>query len=74
MSVIFWGALYATLDILPHMQERRKGRIDNITSIGGKVTELKSGSQAKRQLNSRLLDTVNALGETAARQLNQVRG
>jgi short-subunit dehydrogenase len=37
-------------------------------------TELKSGSEAKRHLNSRLLNTVNALGDTAARQLNEVRG
>jgi short-subunit dehydrogenase len=38
MDTMFWGALYPTLAVLPHMMERRSGRIANITSIGGKVS------------------------------------
>ncbi|MGI8741433.1 MAG: SDR family NAD(P)-dependent oxidoreductase [Bryobacteraceae bacterium] len=38
MGVIFWGTLYTTLAALPHMRQRRQGRIVNITSIGGKVS------------------------------------
>ncbi len=38
MKVMFWGTLYATLEVLPEMMERRSGRIVNITSIGGKVS------------------------------------
>lgn len=37
MDVMFWGALYPTLAVLPQMLDRRRGRIVNITSIGGKV-------------------------------------
>jgi short-subunit dehydrogenase len=37
MNVIFWGAVHTTLCVLPHMLERRRGRIANITSIGGKL-------------------------------------
>jgi short-subunit dehydrogenase len=37
-------------------------------------TELKSGSEAKRRINSRVLDTLNAMGETAARHLNEIPG
>ncbi len=37
MDVIFWGAVHTTLLVLPHMLERRQGRIANITSIGGKI-------------------------------------
>jgi short-subunit dehydrogenase len=37
MRTMFWGAVYPTLAVLPHMIERRTGRIANITSIGGKV-------------------------------------
>lgn len=37
MNVIFWGAVYPTLAVLPQMLARRGGRIANITSIGGKV-------------------------------------
>jgi len=38
MGVMFWGAVYPTLAVLPSMIERRAGRIVNITSIGGKVS------------------------------------
>ena len=37
MDVMFWGTVYPTLAVLPHMLQRRGGRIANITSIGGKV-------------------------------------
>jgi NAD(P)-dependent dehydrogenase (short-subunit alcohol dehydrogenase family) len=37
MDTMFWGAVYPTLAVLPHMMERRSGRIANVTSIGGKV-------------------------------------
>jgi NAD(P)-dependent dehydrogenase (short-subunit alcohol dehydrogenase family) len=38
MDVMFWGTLYPTWTALPHMLERGRGRIVNITSIGGKVS------------------------------------
>jgi NAD(P)-dependent dehydrogenase (short-subunit alcohol dehydrogenase family) len=38
MDTMFWGVVYPTLAVLPHMMERRSGRIANITSIGGKVS------------------------------------
>ena len=38
MAVIFWGAVYPTLEVLPQMRARRAGRIVTITSIGGKVS------------------------------------
>jgi short-subunit dehydrogenase len=38
MDVMFWGAVYTTLAVLPDMVERGRGRIVNITSIGGKVS------------------------------------
>jgi NAD(P)-dependent dehydrogenase (short-subunit alcohol dehydrogenase family) len=38
MDVNFWGALYATLAVLPQMRRRGTGRIVNVTSIGGKVS------------------------------------
>jgi NAD(P)-dependent dehydrogenase (short-subunit alcohol dehydrogenase family) len=38
METIFWGGVYASLAVLPHMLARGEGRIVNITSIGGKVS------------------------------------
>ncbi len=38
MDVIFWGTVHPTLAVLPEMLERGKGRIANITSIGGRVS------------------------------------
>ena len=38
LDVMFWGIVNPTLAVLPHMLERRGGRIANITSIGGKVS------------------------------------
>jgi short-subunit dehydrogenase len=35
--VNFWGGVYASLAAIPLMKQRRRGRIVNITSIGGKV-------------------------------------
>lgn len=34
----FWGPYFATMAVLPKMQERQQGRIVNISSIGGKVS------------------------------------
>jgi len=38
MGVMFWGAVYTTLAVLPHMRGLAHGRIVNITSVGGKVS------------------------------------
>jgi short-subunit dehydrogenase len=38
MDVIFWGMVKTTLAVLPEMIERGRGRIVNITSIGGKIS------------------------------------
>ncbi len=38
MDTMFWGVVYPTLAVLPHMIERRSGRIANVTSIGGKIS------------------------------------
>src|SRR5579883_1649936 len=38
MDVMYWGMVYATLAVLPHMKARQQGSIANITSIGGKVS------------------------------------
>lgn len=37
LGVMFWGGVYATLAALPHLRAGR-GRVVNITSIGGKVS------------------------------------
>ena len=37
MHVMFWGAVYPTLAVVPQMRARPSGRIVNITSIGAKV-------------------------------------
>jgi short-subunit dehydrogenase len=37
METNFWSAVHTTLAVYPKMQERRTGRIVNITSIGGKI-------------------------------------
>ncbi len=34
----FWGPLYTILSVLPHMKKRGRGRIVNISSIGGKIS------------------------------------
>ena len=38
MDTMFWGALYPTLGVLPQMRTRQRGRIVNVTSIGGKIS------------------------------------
>ena len=38
MNELYWGPVYASLDVLPQMRERGYGRIVNITSIGGKIS------------------------------------
>ena len=38
LDVMFWGALYPTLAVLPQMRARRGGHVVNITSIGGMVS------------------------------------
>jgi NAD(P)-dependent dehydrogenase (short-subunit alcohol dehydrogenase family) len=38
LDVMFWGVLYPIWAALPHMLERRRGRIVTITSIGGKIS------------------------------------
>jgi short-subunit dehydrogenase len=38
MDIMFWGPVHSTLAALPAMIERGRGRIVNITSIGGKVS------------------------------------
>lgn len=37
MDTNLWGALYATLAVVPHMRRQGEGRIVNIASVGGKV-------------------------------------
>lgn len=37
LATHFWGPLYTTLAVLPHMKRQGGGRIVNISSIGGKV-------------------------------------
>lgn len=38
MNVMFWGAVFTTFAVLPAMRQRKRGRIVNITSIGGKTS------------------------------------
>lgn len=38
MDTIFWGTVYPTLAILPAMIESGRGRIVNITSVGGRIS------------------------------------
>ncbi|HVZ16123.1 MAG TPA: SDR family NAD(P)-dependent oxidoreductase [Terriglobales bacterium] len=38
MDVMYWGVVYPTLTLLPHMKARRSGRIANVASIGGKIS------------------------------------
>jgi short-subunit dehydrogenase len=38
MAVMYWGVVYPTMAVLPQMRARRRGRIMNITSIGGKLS------------------------------------
>lgn len=38
LAIHFWAHLYTTLAVLPEMQRRRRGRIVNVTSIGGKLS------------------------------------
>jgi short-subunit dehydrogenase len=38
MDVMFWGMVHPTLAVLPAMIEHGRGRIVNITSIGGKIS------------------------------------
>lgn len=37
MATNFWGNLYPTLAVLPHMRRRGFGRIGNVSSVGGKI-------------------------------------
>ena len=37
LDVMFWGALYPTLAVLPRVQAQRSGYVVNSTSIGGMV-------------------------------------
>ena len=49
MNIIFWGTYNTTMEVLPQMRERGKGRIVNIASVGGKasVPHLLSYASAK---------------------------
>ena len=38
MDVIFWGMVQPTLAVLPSMMERGRGKIVNITSVGGRIS------------------------------------
>ena len=37
MATNFWGELYPTLAVMPHMKAQGGGRIANVVSVGGKV-------------------------------------
>lgn len=38
MKTHFWATVYTSLAVLPMMRERRRGRIINISSVGGKIS------------------------------------
>jgi short-subunit dehydrogenase len=38
LAIQFWGVVNCTLAVLPGMTERRRGRIANVTSVGGKIS------------------------------------
>lgn len=38
LNTHFWGPYFTTMAVLPEMQRRRRGRIVNISSIGGKIS------------------------------------
>jgi short-subunit dehydrogenase len=38
LDIYFWAPLHTTLAVLPSMRKRRRGRIVNISSIGGKIS------------------------------------
>ena len=38
MAINYFAALHTILEVLPQMQQRRQGRIVNVTSIGGKIS------------------------------------
>ncbi|HVW08500.1 MAG TPA: SDR family NAD(P)-dependent oxidoreductase, partial [Bryobacteraceae bacterium] len=38
LSIMFWGTVHTTLEVLPQMRAQGGGRIVNVTSIGGKVS------------------------------------
>jgi NAD(P)-dependent dehydrogenase (short-subunit alcohol dehydrogenase family) len=38
MDIHFWGPVYMSLAVLPHMRQRGAGRIVNISSIGGRIS------------------------------------
>ncbi len=37
MATNYWGAVYASLAVLPHMKAQKFGRIGNVSSVGGKL-------------------------------------
>jgi NAD(P)-dependent dehydrogenase (short-subunit alcohol dehydrogenase family) len=37
LDVMYWGVVHPTLAVLPEMRRRRRGRLVNVTSIGGKI-------------------------------------
>jgi short-subunit dehydrogenase len=37
MRIHFWAPLYTTLAVLPAMRRRRRGRVVNVSSVGGKI-------------------------------------
>ncbi len=38
IDIMYWGVVYPTLAVLPHMKASGGGRIANITSFGGKIS------------------------------------